>query len=447
MLPSDSKGSVAHTLTQSGSHVMSSALLAIVSFAVVAITCPVIAQDFPGFLEPYGDFKDGLMRRGIQYAVNYTSEDATNLNGGAHRRLVHAGQAYLTGQFDMDKLFGWHGATTGIVITHRDGLPINDLTGIHSLLQAQEIWGRGNVFRLTQLWLRQDFFDGKLSVTAGRLNVGHEFGAFSCKFMNLSFCGNQAGNIVGDYWFNWPISQWAGVTKLEVGWAAYLKVGAYQENPNNLDSNIGVTLDPSGGTGVLVPFELGWLPMLSGLQESVKIGGWYSSSKRADVYLDVDHNPASLTGSPFLQHRGSYGGYLTVVGQILKGPAGNMAGGLSAFFNTVFADDRTTNVDRTTTIGAIYTGVVASRPFDELGLAFAVNHLNARVADYRRERLALGEDSRLPGSDELVWELYYGFQFSNVLQFRPDFQWIRHPGGISSRSDAIVVGARTTVTF
>jgi len=447
MLLSDSERSVSCVLMLSGHRVVTGVLCVAVTL-VALMTAPLVnAQGFPGFMEPYGKFKADLKRRGVEYTVNYTSEDAGNLTGGAHRRIVHAGQAAVTGQFDLDKLFGWRGATTGIVITHRDGLPINDLTGIHSLLQQQEIWGRGNVFRLTQLWLRQDFFDGRLSITAGRLNVGHDFGSFSCKFMNLSFCGNQAGNVVGDYWFNWPISQWAALGKLELGWAAYLKVGAYQVRPKNLDSDLSVTLDPRDGTGVMVPVELGWLPVWDGLQESVKIGGWYSSAKRADVSLDVDHNSAALTGEPFLQRRGSYGAYLTIVAQILKGPAGNAAGGLSAFFNTVFADTRTTSLDRTTALGLLYTGIIAARPFDEFGLAFAVNHLNSRVADYRRQLLSNGRGSRLPGSNELVWELYYGFQLSSVLQFRPMVQWIKNPGGITSRSDAVVAGARTTVTF
>jgi len=447
MLPSDSERSVSHILMQSGARFISSALLAIVTLAAVMTAFSVNAQDFPGFLDPYGKLKADLKQRGIEYTVNYTSEDAGNLTGGARRRFIHAGQAAVTGQFDMNKLFGWYGATTGIAITHRDGLPINDLTGMHSLLQQQEIWGRGNFFRLTQLWLRQNFFDGQLSITAGRLNVGHEFGSFPCKFMNLSFCGSQSGNIVGDYLFNWPVSQWAAFAKLELGWAAYLKVGAYQERPKNLDSDWSVTLDPRDGTGVLVPFELGWLPVWGGRQESIKIGGWYASAKRADVYLDVDHNSAGLTGSPFLQRRGSYGTYLAIMAQILKGPAGNPAGGLSAFFNTTFADTRTTNINSTTAMGFLSTGLIPARPFDELGLALAINHLNSRTSDYRRDLLSAGKDSRLPGSNELVLALYYGFQLSYVLQFRPEIQWIKNPGGITSRSDAVVAGARTTVTF
>jgi len=447
MSSSDSERSGSHILMQSGARFISSALLAIVTLVAVLLAFPVNAQDFPSFLEPYGKLKADLKRRGIDYTVNYTSEDAGNLTGGARRRAIHAGQAAATGQFDMDKLFGWHGATTGIVITHRDGLPINDLTGIHSLLQSQEIWGRGNVFRLTQLWLRQELFDGRLSITAGRLNVGQDFGAFPCKFMNLSFCGNQAGNIVSDYWFNYPVSQWAVLGRFELGWATYLKMGAYQERPKNLDSDWSVTLDPRDGTGVLVPVELGWLPVWNGLHESIKVGGWYASAKRADVYLDVDHNSAGLTGSPFLQRRGSYGAYLAIMAQILKGPAGNPAGGLSAFFNTVFADTRTSNLNSTTAMGFLSTGLIPARSFDELGLAFAINHLNSRTSDYRRDLLSIGKDSPLPGSNELVWALYYSFQLSYVLQFRPEIQWIKNPGGITSRSDAVVAGARTTVTF
>jgi len=104
-------------------------------------------------------------------------------------------------------------------------------------------------------------------------------------------------------------------------------------------------------------------------------------------------------------------------------------------------------VDRTTALGFLSSGLIHARPFDEIGLAFAINHLNTRTSDYRRDLLSVGKESRRPGSNELVLAFYYGFQLSYVLQFRPEVQWIKNPGGITSRSDALVAGARTTVTF
>jgi len=446
MLLSDSEGSLSHVVVQSSYCVVSSVLLAMVTIAAMTIAVPVKAQDFPEFLEPYGKFKADLKRRGIDYFFGYTSEEATNIRGGTKKRLVHAGQAALRTQFDLDRLVGWEGGTLAITITHRDGQPLNALAHIGSLLGSQEIWGRGNVFRLTQFVLIQELFDGRLSIRLGRPYVG-DFPVFPCRFMNLTFCGSPPGNIVYDYWFNWPISQWGGLVKLNVTDSTYLKVGTFQVNPNNLDSDLAVTLDPTGGTGVLIPFEVGWQPTFAGLQQSFVVGGWYSTAADADVYLDVNRNSAARTGLPFLQRDGAYGGYLSFGGQFFRGPKANPASGLLFFFNALLADERTTLVNRTIAGGLVYTGLLPFRPFDELGVGYGVSHLNSRVSNYRRE-LPQRDPNALPAdSNERALEVYYGFQFSNVLQFRPDLQWISHPGGISKRPDALVVGARTTVSF
>jgi len=264
MLSSDSQERLSQGVIQSGyRRVVSSVLFALAMFAASALTqpVPVAAQDYPAFLAPYGKLKADLKERGIDYSLGYRSEDLTNLRGGTKTRFVHAGQAALNATLDLDRLVSWQGGSLIIGISHRDGQPLNSLAHIGALLGPQEIYGRGNVFRLVQFMLKQEFFGGRFSIRAGRLNVG-DFPAFPCRFMNLTYCGAPAGNIVYDYWFNWPISQWGGYAKLDVTASTYLKAGLFQVNPNNLDSDLAVTLDPKGGTGVLIPFELGWVPSM-----------------------------------------------------------------------------------------------------------------------------------------------------------------------------------------
>jgi len=189
------------------------------------------------------------------------------------------------------------------------------------------------------------------------------------------------------------------------------------------------------------------VPSLDGLPQSFVAGGWYSTAKDADVYLDVNRSSAARTGLPFLQHNGAYGGYLSFSSQVIRGPSANPAGGLLLFFNALLADRRTTLVNRSIAGGLVYTGLLPFRPFDELGVGYGVNHLNSLVSKYRRELPERDPDALPADSDEGALEVYYGFQLSNVLQFRPDLQWIRHPGGVSTRSDALLVGARTAITF
>ena len=87
-----------------------------------------------------------------------------------------------------------------------DGRDLGKDAGIGNNQQLQEIYGRGQTLHLTVFALHQDFFGGRLEWRFGRLPVGEDFASFPCDFQNLSFCGAPAGNIVGDYWINWPTS-------------------------------------------------------------------------------------------------------------------------------------------------------------------------------------------------------------------------------------------------
>lgn len=406
---------------------------------------PALAQDNAPANSRYDAWKDGAKDAGIDFSLNYTSEDLTAVSGGTSNALVHAGQVSLTAQIDMDKIVGWKGASLFASVSHRDGRNINTVAGLNTLLGPQEIFGRGNVTRLSQFWIDQKITGTPLSLRVGRLNPGSDFESFDCNFINLSYCGNQVGNIVSDYWYNYPISQWGAVAQIDLGGATYAKLGAYQVNPRNLKYGFATTLNPDHGTGMLLPVELGWIPMAAGGPHGAfQIGGWYSTAKRGDVYLDPDHLPAAASQS-FLQHDGSYGGYVSLVADIGH-HANDKAQGLSLFINATVADKKTSVVNRTVATGAVYSGPFAGRPKDQVGIAVAFNHLDGRVADYRREALALGVDVAAAGTDERALELFYGLQISHFLQLRPDLQWIHRPGG-ADRPDALILGMRTSITL
>jgi len=195
-----------------------------------------------------------------------------------------------------------------------------------------------------------------------------------------------------------------------------------------------------------VPAEIGWTPTWAGLASEYKIGGWYSSALRADVYSDINGQPAAETDLPSLQRRGAWGGFFSIVQQLTRGNGSSDKSGLRAIIKASFADQRTSTVDRTMAGTLVYTGTFLGRS-DDVGIALAFNHLNDRVSDYRAELLSLGKTSSAPGDYERTFEAYYSFRVGSVLMFRPDFQWIHNPGGISFRKDILILGMRTEVTL
>src|SRR5437762_2613171 len=208
-----------------------------------------------------------------------------------------------------------------------------------------------------------------------------DFSAFSCDFQNLTFCGTPAGNIISNYIYNWPISQWATRLKIHLEGLGYFQFGAFDQNPKYLGVQQGLL--PaffSGSTGVRLPAEFAWLPKFGGLQGGYKLGGWYDTSAAADVVTDIAGGAVVVTGLPLLQSRGRYGAYINFLQQITRNSVVNSHGGLSLFLNATVADRRTASTDAQVAGGLVYNGLFRARPDDDIGFAVGMTHVNGRVA-------------------------------------------------------------------
>jgi porin len=285
----------------------------------------------------------------------------------------------------------------------------------------------------------------------GRLTMGEDFASFDCAFQNLTFCGSQPGNIVGNYWFNWPVSQWATRLKFNFADDVSVQAGAYEVNPHYLDTTDAVLpIIPSGTTGVMVPVELGWSPHIGKdqLAGSYKIGAWYDTSTADDVFDDKNHDPAVVTGLSPARRHGRYGVYVNFEQQVMRFDANDASRGLSLFLNATFADRRTSTLDNQVALGLVSKGPFDSRPDDEIGLAVGRTHVNDNVA--HGERL---QNDAAPGSpvdvqhSEYAVELYYGLRAAGWFIARPNFQFIEDPGGTSHNKDVVVIGLKTDMEF
>lgn len=423
-------------------------LLAALALGPCAFTYAVHANDTPYAFGDWNGEREKLADKGVLLNFAYGSEIAHNLTGGDKRLTRNAGQLTLDATFDLDKLWGWRGASFRTTISERDGNNLNSDTGIDALMQSQEVYGRNQTWRLTQFWYGQDLFNGHLQLKLGRLAVGEDFSTFECSFMSLAFCGDQSGNLVGYYWFNFPVSQWGGLAKINFDAHHYLKFGAYQVNPSYLETRHALALNPSGTTGALFPVEFGWTPSLGdGLNGSYVVGGWYTSANQADVYTDIQGAAAGRTGLDFMERTGSYGAYLTFAQQLTHGDGSDPQSGLRAFFNATQADRSTSRVDHEVAAGIIQRGIGA-RHADEIGFAVATTHVNTRAADYQRQlRDRTGDDALYTPGTEFTSEVFYGWQAAPWLVVRPNLQWIHHPGGYADRDDAWVAGIKSAITF
>jgi len=397
----------------------------------------------------WGGERTHLSEQGITLTGGYVSEIANNIQGGERELTRYSDQWTVGAKFDLDKLLGWPAATFKVSITDRNGRSLSSDADLQTLQEVQEIYGRGQTWRLTQFWYDQSWLDGAIDVKTGRIPLGEDFASFSCDFQNLTFCGSPPGNIRGDIWFSSPVSQWGVRLVLAVGSQAHLRLGVYQDNPTYAEDAWARSQglypnNPAGTTGAMIPLELDLTPSVAGLPGSYKFGGWYDTSNAKDVALDVNHQPLALTGAAALERGSSSGIYINFLQQ-LSGSSGGR--GASAFFNVTQADKATSAMDLEVALGLEYKGLFDGRPADSLGIAIGTNHVNDRIASAVRLADAVTGATTPVAGYETVGEIFYAWKVLPYLSFEPNVQYVRHPGGISSNEAVVVVGLRTSVDF
>ncbi|WP_161989060.1 carbohydrate porin [Sphingomonas glacialis] len=393
----------------------------------------------------WGGLRTRLRDDGLDLAAGYVSETAWNASGGMRERVVETGQFSFAATIDTAKLIGLTGGTFQGTITFRRGHDLGADAGLGVLQQVQEVYGRGQTWRLTQLWYQQTFAEGRADIKIGRLTQGEDFAAFSCQLQNLSFCGSPPGNLAGDYWYNWPISQWGVRGRLRND-RFYAMVGAYEVNPRNLE-NAFTFGRFHGATGVLIPAEIGFTPRLgaSRLPGSYRFGGWYNTAEANDVGLDINGNPQAVTGLAPLRRTGRYGFYLQLQqqlsGSVEEGKAGpKVRNGLIAYLNITQTDRHTTVTDNQVAAGLTYAGLIPFRPHDDVTFAVARTNVNANAL------LGLAKGQARPDA-EYAAEFAYCIHTIRWLTLRPNLQYVVNPGGFTQAKDVVVLGLKASVAL
>ncbi|MFV3405729.1 MULTISPECIES: carbohydrate porin [Pseudomonas] len=429
------------------------------SLSAAAQAHDMFAKDSPWMLGDWNGTRTALREKGYDFTLGYTGEMGSNLRGGySHDRAArYSDQFTLGAHMDLEKLLGWQATEFQLTVTERHGDNIsNDRINdprVGGFTSAQEVWGRGETWRLTQMWIKQKYFDGALDVKFGRFGEGEDFNSFPCDFQNLAFCGSQVGNWVGGIWYNWPVSQWALRVKYNLNEQLYAQVGVFEQNPSNLESGNGFKLSGSGTQGAIMPLELVWTPRIGGLKGEYRAGYYYSNAKAQDVLKDRTGTPAAISGAAYRSRSSKHGLWLGVQQQV-SAQASDQSRGLSLFANATVHDKKTNAIDNYVQAGLVYKGPFDARAKDDIGFALARVHVNpgyrknARLANQAAGLDDYDNPGFLPVQDtEYSAELYYGIHLADWLTVRPNLQYIRHPGGVSRVDDALVGGLKIQSSF
>lgn len=399
-----------------------------------------------GVLGNFGGLRDDLLRAGIRTDGSFDYQTSTNIQGGPYQSLRGAGQLALRAAVDMDRFAGLAGGTFNLALTYRFGRGLTADQRLDVLQQTEEIFGRGRFPRLTQLSYTQRFSEF-VDLKFGRLPVSADFAGFPCEFQNLTFCGNQPGNLVGNYWYNWPVSQYAArlrVGNLDTG---YLMAGVYQVNPRDLED--GFNFDPTGANGALAIVEAAAFPTLPPFtyRGSYTVGAWYQTGGGPDLFLNRDGLPLTSAGGLPIANRDRSGVYGVAVQELYRPDPDNALRNLSVFVRVTLANASTSVIDRQETIGLVYKGFWAERPLDWIGIGIGQSHASRSLAQSIQTTNVLDGGFRPVPGYERALEVFYSLALSPDVVVRPNIQFIHRPGGVAERADILVFGVKSGVTF
>ncbi|MBE2166691.1 carbohydrate porin [Acinetobacter oleivorans] len=413
------------------------------------------SQDRQWLLGDWNGERQQLEQQGYKFTASIMSQAATNLDGGYNdsNTFENAAQLSLGANFDLEKIAGWKDTTVNLVVTKRDGnaLTLERIKDPRSsqLGNAQEIYGRGKIWRLSQAWVKKGFVDNTIQAKVGRMGMSEDFNSSQCEFQNLLLCGGQLGKSIGSIWYNSPVGVWAANVKYQFAPEWTLGVGVYEVNPDNIktESNSdGFNLDMNNVKGATIPVELAWKPKLAafnGLPGEYKVGALYSTAEANDI---------KTAGKV---HDGKQSFWINAQQQLTNNGQ-DPKRGLYVSFNGVVNDKATTFVQSTQQLALWYKGPFDSRPNDSIGFGIANYLVNDRAKDkqiatnesrgyYSYD--AIASDYIPIQDDELNVELNYTYQWSPAVMLRPNIQYIHQPAGVKAVDDAWVAGLSVKVNF
>lgn len=408
---------------QQGKIIFISALMAVMHSATHAND--FWSQDRKWLLGDWGGERQNLEDKGYKFNLSVMNQTSTLLDGGKEgsgHPTRNANQVTLGANFDLNKIAGWKDTTAALSITKRDGRTLTNDIGMTG--STNEINGRGNIFRLTQAWIKKGFIDNTVQVKAGRMGMSEDFNASHCEFQSLILCGGQVGKAQGDVWYNGPVSGWAANVKYQFAPEWTIGAGVYESNTANTEvkKHGNFNLDTDGGNGVLIPVELAWkTKQVNGLAGEYKLGGFWTSEDYDKVDGTDGQDPKSAIWINAQQQ--------------LTASGANASRGLYGSVNLTFNNDATASVESTQQIAFWYKGALDARPMDQIGFGAGRYKFNDKVASNS------GRD------DEIDMELNYTYNYSPAIMIRPNLQYVYQPYGYASRDDAWAAGVSVRVNF
>ncbi len=372
-------------------------------------------------------------RQGFGLLFDYSSDNQSNLLGGLHQAGAYQHKVELIGAADGEAVVGWPGATLLVHLVHTTGSDIVEGVGA---AQATSNLGSMRATRLHQAWLQQRIFNNRLSLLAGLYDLNSEFylTPVSSLFLNSSFLVGKDFSQTGAAAF--PFSALGFRVKADFPPYIAVKLAAVDAVPDTRVGKFIPDIRISKTDGVLLMGEVNFFyhdDNASSPTGTYSFGVWHYSAPAHEI------NRTALSG---LHHETNANfGYYATGEQRVFSEVSDPRQGLNIFARFGFANGHIHRYNFNISGGVTYTGLLARRDSDKVGLA--LTHANNAV-DYQQALRIAGEQFA-PG--ELVVEFTYRAQITSWLVLQPDVQYVLHPGTNPEIKNATIVGSRINIGF
>ena len=355
---------------------------------------------------------------GVIVEMAYIAEFFNNLRGG----LNTDGAGEYRGNFDFTLTIDTErlGLLPGSIFFYTQLGHGTSITADH-VGDAQTLSNidSGYLFQISEYWIEQLLFDGRLRVKLGKQDSAVDFvsveygGDFSQSSLAViptipmpTFPDPSLGVAVF-----WELTDW-----LSFG------AGVYEGAPKGGNSGFNTAFDRSRHGGVFSIYEVTLKPVLGtnkDLPGIYRFGGWHHSADFDEVDGDGD----------IIQ--GNYGFYLAF-DQMLYHEKDDSDQGLGAFVQYGWAPKNRNEISCYVGAGFSYVGLIPGRDEDITGIGVALALWSKRLDNF---------------TSETAIEFFYKIQLTDSVSIKPDIHYIANPGGEGTIKDAVALGARLEVVF
>jgi porin len=367
----------------------------------------------------------------VDLSVVYTADIWRNMRGGLRRGWRYLDNLDVTLTVDAERALGWNGATIFLYGLYNNGNSLtDDLVGDAQVVSNIDAGVRAA--RLYEAWVEQRFAGDRGSVKVGLYDLNSEFDATDSGglFINSSHGIGPDFSQTGQ---NGPSIFPSTSLAMRVDYALtdnwIVRAAVLDGVPGDPNRPKRTTIKLGNGDGALLVGEVNYVDD----DTKVALGHWRYTARFDDlVATQPDLSP--------VRRRGNDGFYMLAERRLTR-EAEDDAQGLSGWVRLGVADKRVNPVQRYIGGGLVYTGPIAGRDEDQLGIA--VGHID--FGSPYRQAVALAGDP--PVRNEMFVELTYRAAITDWLTLQPDVQYIANPGGSNALRDAVVVGLRTEIGF